>query len=205
MRSRAPRPAFTLIELLVVIAIIAILAALLLPAVQAAREAGRRTQCRSNLHQLGLALHNYESVFGVLPPSIQVIGTGNTLQSNGCWSILARLLPYFEQAESVSEVQFPVEQGRPDQRGRHPAAAAAVSLSERDPHRRFDASVRAFGRFELRVLHGRLVRLGRVQRSVESHRVRARSVAAAGVHHRRAEPDDLCVGGENLSAGLHLR
>lgn len=86
--SRSTRPGFTLIELLVVIAIIAVLVGLLLPAVQQAREAARRTQCKNNMKQMGLALHNYESTHTVFPGN----GTGSNLIS-----VHTALLPFIEQ------------------------------------------------------------------------------------------------------------
>ena len=97
---------FTLIELLVVIAIIAVLIALLLPAVQAAREAARRMQCVNNLKQLGLAIHNYESTNGVLPPQ-QVLGyTGTTLSFKSQWGATSRLAPHLELGPLYNSLNY---------------------------------------------------------------------------------------------------
>ena len=92
------RKAFTLIELLVVIAIIAILVALLLPAVQQAREAARRTQCKNNLKQIGLAIHNFADTFSVLPVSSRPPGTGTKRLAG-----LVKILPQIEQANLYSQ------------------------------------------------------------------------------------------------------
>src|SRR5438552_310335 len=91
---RWERRGFTLVELLVVIAIIGILVALLLPAVQAAREAGRRTQCQNNLKQIGLALHNYHDTLKTLPSGF-VASAAYPSTANG-WGWSALILPYVE-------------------------------------------------------------------------------------------------------------
>ena len=95
--DNSPRRAgFTLVELLVVIAIIGILIALLLPAVQAAREAARMCQCKNNLRQIGLALHNYQVTHGSFPPG--VLGTsGSTSANHKLHTWQAVILPYIEQ------------------------------------------------------------------------------------------------------------
>ncbi|HET6423606.1 MAG TPA: DUF1559 domain-containing protein [Planctomycetaceae bacterium] len=103
---------FTLIELLVVIAIIAILIALLLPAVQQAREAARRTQCRNNLKQIGLALHNYHDTHGVFPPyktwnnGMDCAGgpDGWTNQGGYTWRVM--VLPFIDQAPAYNRIDF---------------------------------------------------------------------------------------------------
>jgi type II secretory pathway pseudopilin PulG len=89
-----------LIELLVVIAIIAILIALLLPAVQQAREAARRTQCRNNLKQIGLAMHNYESTYSMFPPAHTIAPPRRRFQTSA-W---VAILPYFEQQAVYNQI-----------------------------------------------------------------------------------------------------
>ncbi|MFO1045172.1 MAG: DUF1559 domain-containing protein [Planctomycetaceae bacterium] len=106
MRSsiRIRQRGFTLIELLVVIAIIAVLIALLLPAVQQAREAARRTQCRNNLKQIGLALHNYMSTHTVLPFGKGASYSGVPVYAR--WSQHAMILPFIDQAPLYNTIDF---------------------------------------------------------------------------------------------------
>lgn len=99
---------FTLIELLVVIAIIAVLIALLLPAVQQAREAARRTQCKNNLKQLGLALHNYADTFGRFPMAVTWGVKNGTTWGPHHHTWLTRILPYMDQAPLYNQFNFMV-------------------------------------------------------------------------------------------------
>lgn len=115
-RTTLHRRGFTLIELLVVIAIIAILVALLLPAVQQAREAARRSQCKSNLKQLGVALHNYHDVHSTLPAGYYSFGTTTgagpgwtnidpvTWDAAPGWGWGTMVLPYVDQASLYNEL-----------------------------------------------------------------------------------------------------
>src|SRR6186997_2060270 len=92
IHRRARARGFTLIELLVVIAVISVLIALLLPAVQQAREAARRSQCKNNLKQIGLAVHNFENSYRHLPVSNRPPSVGSKRLSG-----ITRILPYLDQ------------------------------------------------------------------------------------------------------------
>lgn len=107
------RAGFTLVELLVVIAIIGVMVGLLLPAVQAAREAARRMSCQNNLKQIGLACHNYESTFKQFPHGTMDNNPANVLPNNvwtaGPWrkgSVLVKILPFMEQTALMDRLDF---------------------------------------------------------------------------------------------------
>jgi len=114
--SRARRAGFTLIELLVVIAIIGVLIALLLPAVQAAREAARRAQCSNNLKQLGLGIHNYESTNQCFPPSETCYADTSSSPpgvKTSTWGPHARVLPFLEGTAAYNAMNFSLSYSKP--------------------------------------------------------------------------------------------
>jgi prepilin-type N-terminal cleavage/methylation domain-containing protein len=124
--SKCNLRAFTLVELLVVIAIIGVLVALLLPAVQAAREAARRSTCANNMKQIGLAIAQYQLAKTVYPPSNtdDVFGFGaNPSERNHSWASV--IMPYVEQSALKDEINFTISSMDPVN---HPAAGTIVPI-----------------------------------------------------------------------------
>src|SRR5437868_1283016 len=120
----SPRRGFTLIELLVVIAIVGVLCALVLPAIQAAREAARRVQCLNNLKQMGLALHAYHETLGSLPMGYVSLPSPDPLATSPGWSWAAMILPRLEQTPLYDSANFDLAVEDP---ANHTTRSAAVN------------------------------------------------------------------------------
>ena len=129
-QTKRSRPAFTLVELLVVIAIIGVLVALLLPAVQAAREAARRSSCSNNLKQIGLAVHNFHDIRNEMPPATITSSTG--VDSYATWAVF--IMPFMEatQLHDSFDLSRPMNDGnQPNNPGRFTALKTYVCPSRR--------------------------------------------------------------------------
>ena len=132
---RLNRKAFTLVELLVVMAIIGLLVGLLLPAVQAARESARRSQCTNNLKQIGVGLHNFHDAKRYFPPGYIDGNTNPTSTPDNDlgpgWGWASYLLPYLEEDNVYSQINFSAGGGTRQQHGGFPAASDGLPMSDR--------------------------------------------------------------------------
>jgi prepilin-type N-terminal cleavage/methylation domain-containing protein/prepilin-type processing-associated H-X9-DG protein len=135
-RVRRTRSGFTLIELLVVIAVMAILCALLLPAIQAAREAARRAGCSNNLRQMGLALHSYHDARSTFPMGYVAAPDPDPLQTSPGWGWAALILPQLELSPLFDSGNFSLPLERPDNlTTRITAVGIYICPADRDPGR----------------------------------------------------------------------